>query len=272
MTYAPFLKWAGGKRWLSQHAERLVPLKFGHYREPFVGGGAMFFALAPTRGVLSDINEDLICCYRQIKYNWQKVEAGLRHYAGKHSSEFYYLVRSMAPRSELKKAVRFLYLNRSCFNGIYRVNQFGEFNVPKGSKDRIIFPYDDFRRVSEDLKGIDLRVCDFEDVINDSKSGDFIFCDPPYTVTHNNNGFIRYNDRLFAWEDQVRLCNALKSADRRGVHFLLTNANHLVVRNLYEKDFRIETLVRASVIAADNENRGKFDEIIVTNYAVRLFN
>lgn len=268
---APFLKWAGGKRWLALNYNNILPVSYGRYIEPFLGGGAMYFANEPKRALLSDVNQDLIQCYKEIKKAPLDVFNLLKTYERRHSEEFYYKTRARKPSSTLQQAAWFLYLNRSCFNGIYRVNRKGEFNVPKGDKETIIFPYDDFEGVAKQLRRAALICSDFECVINQAIEGDVCFCDPPYTVTHNKNCFVRYNESLFSWSDQIRLRDALKRADARGVYILCTNADHVSIKDLYcDPYFNVHSVSRASVIGGTNAVRGRYSELLISNYKVAL--
>jgi DNA adenine methylase len=271
-TSAPFLKWPGGKRWLAIHANELAPLCFKHYFEPFLGSGAIFFGLRPLKATLSDTNAELINCYRQIQTDWLNVWNGLQEYATMHSFEFYYRTREQDFSEDLTGAVRFLYLNRACFNGIYRVNRDGKFNVPKGSKTLIVFPYDNFEFVNNAISNTQLECSDFEKLIDSAHLGDFVFCDPPYTVAHSSNGFIKYNDKLFSWADQLRLRDALRRANERGAFALLSNADFPGVRDLYDDvdGFRCMPISRASVISGKPSARGTYDELLISNYPLRI--
>jgi len=193
----PPLKWAGGKRWFVARHMALLPGKFNTYIEPFVGSGALFFALQPRAAVLSDANADLINLYECIRTYPKELEKLLRFYQVRHNSDFYYKVRAQRLRSPLRRAARMLYLNRTCWNGLYRVNRRGEFNVPIGTKTSVVLESDDFEQISRVLSAAVLRVGDFEATIDGAGAGDFVFVDPPYTVAHNNNGFIKYNEELF---------------------------------------------------------------------------
>jgi DNA adenine methylase len=271
-TSAPFLKWPGGKRWLATRAIEISPTTFGRYYEPFVGSGAMFFALRPQAAVLSDMSEELINCYQQIQEDWSTIWAGLVDHAGRHSEALYYEVRARELRESRDRAIRFLYLNRASFNGIYRVNRFGKFNVPKGSKTVLVYPFDNFREVSEAIAAVDFRCSDFEALIEEAREGDFIFCDPPYSVTHSRNGFIKYNDRLFSWSDQVRLRDALVRAHKRRVFALLSNADFPGIRELYKvQGFRCTPLSRRSAISAKAAARGTYGEVLISNYPFQIY-
>lgn len=270
-TSAPFLRWPGGKRWLATNAVALAPLNFGRYYEPFLGSGAMYFGLRPERATLSDTNAELINCYQQMQTDSGKVWAGLKRYAARHSDEFYYHIRERGFTRDRKGAVRFLYLNRACFNGIYRVNQEGKFNVPKGSKDVLLFDYDNFAEVQGAIRNIKFECADFEKVINRARGGDFVFCDPPYTVAHSGNGFIKYNDKLFRWGDQIRLRDALVRASKREVSVLLSNADFPGIRELYRiNGFRCTPISRVSTISANAAYRGTYDEVLISNYTLGI--
>jgi len=202
----PFLKWAGGKRWLIASGQLPMPGRFGRFVEPFLGSGAVYFSLQPRRALLSDINIELITLYKQIKAAPDILRCLMDKHQRNHSQTYYYEVRSQVPRTDMKAAARILYLNRTCWNGLYRVNLRGQFNVPIGTKDTVVFESDDFGRLARTLKGAILRCSDFEAVVGDCAEGDFLYVDPPYTVQHNFNGFLKYNERIFTWADQKRLC------------------------------------------------------------------
>jgi DNA adenine methylase len=262
----PFLKWAGGKRWLASNSEFKVPPFHGRYIEPFLGSGSIFFSLQPRDAILSDLNAELIQTYESLRDEHEKVLRHLKAHARNHSKRYYYRTRDeLKPRSPSAKAARFLYLNRTCWNGLYRVNLNGRFNVPKGTKSNVILETDDFASVSKALRSAKLLCGDFEAVINRARYGDFIYADPPYTVRHNMNGFIKYNEILFSWEDQQRLRSALLRASRRGAKFVLSNADHSSVRELYADLALMKTINRASIISGDRAARGTTTELLVWN-------
>lgn len=260
----PFLKWPGGKRWFISNYAHFLPSNYERYIEPFLGGGSVFFHLEPRAALLSDTNEELVATYNCIRKDWQRVTERLCEHQEKHGSAHYYAVRDNMPSDPVDRAARLIYLNRTCFNGIYRVNLKGKFNVPKGTKDTVVFASDDFERVARILMNTELRVGDFQVAVDEARRGDFIFADPPYTVRHNLNGFTKYNEKLFSWEDQLRLANALSLAKDRGAMILVTNANHSSVRDLYKNygfDFRVVT--RFSSISGKPESRKQFEELVV---------
>lgn len=261
----PFLKWAGGKRWLTFSYPELFPHRFDRYIEPFLGGGAVFFQLQPRRAILSDINRELIETYQALKKRYDLVRRYLTEHQRKHNQKYYYKIRSHVPKSKFARAARLIYLNRTCWNALYRVNLNGQFNVPKGTKNSVLLPADDFRHTSQKLRRARLLCSDFENVIAQAGDGDFIFADPPYTVKHNVNGFVKYNEKIFGWEDQLRLRDSLADATRRGAQILLMNANHSSIRKLYKSDFSLLTATRQSVIAASSEKRTRTSELVISN-------
>lgn len=262
----PFLKWAGGKRWLVQRHESFLPKRFNRYIEPFVGSGAVFFFLLPHRATLTDSNKELIETYRAVREAPRRIHAHLKVYQAKHCREFYYTMRETIPDDPIERAGRFIYLNRTCFNGLYRVNRQGIFNVPIGGKTLVEFPEGYLEGVGEALRHTLLRVSDFENVIDNAKSGDFLYIDPPYTVKHNTNNFIKYNASLFSWDDQVRLATAIRRAGERGVLIMLSNANHNSISTLYQHFGRHHHLNRSSVLASNSDHRGATTELLITNY------
>lgn len=264
----PFLKWPGGKRWLAERHLHMFPKTYGNYFEPFLGGAAVFFALTPEDAYLSDANGELINAYNRIKHDWAKVEQRLARLHMKHDSDFYYKMRKKNPTDPVARAVRFLYLNRTCFNGIYRVNKEGRFNVPIGTKDEVSFEDGYLEKVARALKNARIRKRDFAVAIGQAQEGDFVFIDPPYTVMHNNNGFVKYNAQLFSWKDQARLATAIKAAGDRGVLIMMSNADHDSVRELYDGFGAHHSLTRASILAGDPGFRKSATELLVTNYRI----
>jgi len=262
----PFLKWAGGKRWLVEKHINSFPCEFNGYFEPFLGSGAVFFSLKPGGAVLSDLNESLVDTYCSIRDDWEQVYSALKRHHGQHSPDYYYKMRSSKPRTPHTRAAQFIYLNRTCWNGLYRVNLNGDFNVPVGTKKNVILDTDDFAAVSKMLEKVEINACDFEETIDRASTGDLIFADPPYTVKHNYNGFVKYNEKIFSWQDQERLSEALKRASARGCYIVSTNAHHPAVVDLYQ-EFTLQSLDRSSVIAASAARRGRYAELFITNFS-----
>ncbi len=264
----PFLKWAGSKKWLISSIEKFIPTHFNKYYEPFLGSGAVFFAIRPKNAYLFDFNEDLINTYKTLREYPEKVIKKLKKMP--YDKNFYYKIRdNFKSKNNIEKAARFIYLNRTCWNGLYRENSKGKFNVPFGRfENPKICDEDNIKAVAQILKNIHLHACDFEEAVSDAKTGDFIFFDPPYITGHKNNGFHSYNEKLFKWEDQERLADVAKYLDKKGCLILITNAEHKSIKKLYCK-FRIKRVSRHSVIAADIKNRRKIKELIITNYYPR---
>lgn len=265
----PFLKWPGGKRWLVSMYPEIFPSSYNNYIEPFLGAGSVFFHLEPVRSVLGDLNNDLITAYLGIKEDAAAVQIILEKHHALHCREYYYEMREKFPISLAAQAARIIYLNRTCFNGIYRVNRQGRFNVPVGERDKVVRDTDNFPAVAKLLSGAELHRGDFEPLVDSAQAGDLVFLDPPYTVRHNRNGFIKYNERLFSWDDQERLAKAATRAAEREVLVVVTNASHPTVRQLYAEDlFTFRDVSRYSSISASLDSRKHFDELIIRSKAV----
>jgi len=261
----PFVKWAGGKKWLAGVFPTLVvPECEGTYYEPFLGGGSGFFALQPNSAVLSDINSELMNLYDVIKVRVDELTNVLLSY--EYSKEFYYKVRGEHPNDPVSKAARTLYLNRTCWNGLYRTNKMGQFNVPFGRyKNPTICNTEQLRAVSDVLQRVTLRCVDFEEAVETCTSGDFVYFDPPYSANHNKNGFSKYNGVFFTWEDQLRLSATIHELDKKRVWVLLSNTHHPSIVSLYE-GFRVHVLNRPSRIAGKVEYRRDVQEYLISNY------
>lgn len=259
----PFLKWAGGKRWLCRRFPFLFPSDFSRYVEPFLGSGAVLFHVRPERALLSDANKELIATYKAIRRSWRLVHEELSRHARAHSDAYYYEVRAARPTNSISAAAQFLYLNRTCWNGLYRVNLNGIFNVPRGTKDQVLLPTDNFAATAKFLKGKQMQVADFGDTLRETGQGDFAFIDPPYTVAHNLNGFVKYNDNIFTWDDQIRLRDEIVAAARRGAKILMTNADHPSIHTLYDGVGRKFPLDRATIISGDVAGRRGTTELAI---------
>jgi len=263
----PFLKWAGGKRWLTSKHREWFDVEFERYIEPFLGGGAVFFNLAPKKSILSDLNCELVSVYETVRSNPSEVVKILRRHQALHGEEYYYHIRAMKPRTNITRAARFIYLNRTCFNGLYRVNLKGEFNVPKGTKTKVILDDDDFQEVSKRLKSSTMSNCDFGTTLRKAAESDLVFIDPPYTVKHNNNNFLKYNEKIFSWSDQQRLFTEADQAAARGAKVIVSNANHSCIKELYGSSKWVQIEVeRASVLASSAKFRKRESELVISNY------
>ena len=271
----PFVKWAGGKRQIIDMLLKYAPGEFNTYFEPFVGGGALLFELSPKSAVINDFNKELINVYECIKdeNKFKKMCNELNHYEASHSEEFYFEIRNKDRDKakfnkivDYKRAARTIYLNKACFNGLYRVNSKNEFNVPFNKKEKvntydaqnlgIIHSYLNFNNVK-------ILSTDFEESVKDAKKGDFIYFDPPYdsdTTTFNS-----YTEDGFGKEEQVRLAKVFKELSDRGCYVMLSNHNTSLVKELY-KDFNIHVIEAKRNINANGKKRGKVEEVIITNY------
>ncbi|WP_239374505.1 Dam family site-specific DNA-(adenine-N6)-methyltransferase [Frankia sp. Cj5] len=261
----PFLKWPGGKRWLVASHPELFAIKHRRYIEPFLGAGSVFFHIKPECALLADINIDVITAFKGIKMHAEDVTLLLEEYHHKHCNDHYYKVRDdPIPESLAAQAARLIYLNRTCFNGIYRVNRQGRFNVPIGTRTNVVLDTDNFTAVSRMLQKAELRNSDFESIIDEAEEGDLVFLDPPYTVRHNKNGFIKYNETLFSWDDQDRLAKAATRAAERGAQIVVTNASHSTIVQLYGAGrFKFQTVSRFSPISATAKSRRQFEELVI---------
>lgn len=261
----PFLKWAGGKQWIAKRIASLVPTDNCTYFEPFLGGGSLFFAAQPSRAVLSDINSRLIEAYITIRRHPVDVIGQLAQW--RNTEIDYYRVRSAGYSNLVKRAAQFVYLNKTCWNGLYRVNQKGEFNVPYANNRRQVYSEDSLLLASRALHSAKLICCDFEESLSFASSGDFVYLDPPYTVLHSDNGFRRYNERIFRWEDQIRLALAANSLVDRGCFVIVSNADHAEIIRLYSK-FRYLKLERNSLLAANSQRRRKTSEALFLSFNI----
>lgn len=263
----PFLKWPGGKRWLVNRYIGTMPEQFNCYFEPFVGGGAMFFELQPAQALLSDINAELINAYCVMRDHPDELAHILRIHNHNHNHRYYYEIRNQELTDSVELAARFVYLNRTCFNGMYRVNQAGRFNVPIGTKTDCIYDIDQFTAFSTALQNAEIITSDFSDTIQRADAGDVIFADPPYATIKGNSGFLKYNNRLFTWDDQVRLQVSLRNAVRRGVTVILTNVNCKEISDMYlASGFHVSRISRSSSISGKIAGRGKVEELLITSF------
>jgi DNA adenine methylase len=260
----PFLKWAGGKQWLAPLAATWLPSDFsGTYYEPFVGGGSIFFAAAPGKAVLSDRCGELITAFRAVRDDVDAVIKALKTYP--HTHEFFLTIRDRTPRTPHTQAARLIYLNKTAFNGLYRVNHNGKFNVPFGRyRNPTICNETRLRAAASILKNVDLRAGDFEVGLDGAVAGDFVYIDPPYITGHQNNGFLKYNAALFSWEDQKRLSRLAAKLREDGVTVVISNSDHQSVLDLYPGYFHYR-LERRSLIGGAGSQRGQVSEALLTS-------
>ncbi|MNY04336.1 Modification methylase DpnIIA [compost metagenome] len=262
----PFLKWAGGKGRLLGQYEPLFPQRFNRYFEPFVGAGAVFFHLEPQKAHLSDTNPDLIACYQVIRDELPALIEVLRMY--RHDRDFYYHVRELNPAdlTAVQRAARMIFLNKTCFNGLWRVNRRGQFNVPFGDyKNPKILDEDNLHAVSQALQGVSIDLRPFDEVVSKARRGDFIYMDPPYHPVSSTSNFTSYGADDFKPDDQIRLAAAFRRLDAKGCKVMLSNSDTPFIRELYE-DYRIEQVWCRRAINRDAAKRGAVSEVVVMNY------
>lgn len=263
----PFVRWAGGKTWLIPHLPQIIGnTHIEHYHEPFLGGAAVFFSLDHNKkSYLSDVNAQLVNAYIQIRDNPDAVINCFVQF--QNTEDEYYRIRdNFIPASLEESAAQFVYLNQTSFNGLFRVNRQGRYNVPYGFRRTWHYDTDRILEASEKLQNTRISVGDFEVNKYRIKEQDLVFLDPPYTVSHNNNGFIEYNQNLFSLEDQERLSRFIDYIKQKNAYYILTNAAHEEIRRIFTKDGdrRLE-LRRNSLIGGRNAARAEISEYIFTN-------
>jgi DNA adenine methylase len=264
---APFLKMPGGKRQLLPEIRARAPASFGRYLEPFVGGGAVFFDLfasgLKSPAYIADANAELVATYRAVQGDVDGVIAALRPHERQHCAERYYAVRAQRPRSEAAVAARMIYLNRTCFNGVYRVNKSGGFNVPIGRyANPTICDADNLRACSLALAGAEIACADFASVMAVAKRGDWVYCDPPYLPVSATGDFTSYTAAGFSLADHERLAGCARRLVESGVHVLLSNADLPVVRQLYE-GFEMRVVKARRNINSRGGKRGDVGELLI---------
>ena len=268
--YKPILKWAGGKTQLLEQLLPKIPNEYNKYIEPFFGGGALFFALKPNNSIIADSNPELINLYRVIAKDVNSLISELKKF--KNEKDFFYDIRrkEFSELSEIEAAARTLFLNKTAFNGLYRVNKKGKFNVPFGYyKNPKILDEDQLLAASKLLKKTKILLGDFKDVLcENAKKGDFIFLDPPYLPVSKYSDFKRYTKEQFHEKDQISLANLVNKLSKKGCHILLTNSNHPLIHELY-KDFNIDIYKTKRNINSKSTNR-KGEDIIVSNFKKRI--
>ena len=270
-----FVKWAGGKGQLLEQFKPLFPKKFNRYLEPFVGSGAVFFYIIqnfePKEIIISDINEELINAYKIIKTDVERLIVELKQHKEYHMAEgkkYYLTIRATDPNElpPLERAARFIYLNKTCFNGLYRVNSKGQFNVPMGFyKNPDIVQEEKLKVVSRLLKNVIIKVMSFENVLDFAKKGDFIYFDPPYYPLKNRRSFTTYTKDSFMEKEQKLLVKIFKKLDERECFVMLSNSDTGFIKDLYS-GYNINFVKASRMINCDGKNRGKINEIVVTNY------
>ena len=272
----PFVKWAGGKTQLLEVIESHLPETFNRYFEPFVGGGALLFKLQPKAFSINDSNEELICVYKCLENNelFELLKKELLKHEENHSEEYYYQVREMDKLEGFNnlpiyvRAARMIYLNKACFNGLYRVNSKGYFNVPSGKKKTVNCfdkkTFDNLNLFFKNRKPV-ITSIDFEEAVKNAKAGDFVYFDPPYDTWEEKNSFTSYDKNAFGKEEQVRLAKVFKELSDKGVYVMLSNHNTKFINELY-KGFHITVVPAKRMINSKADGRGEVEEVIITNY------
>ncbi len=271
----PFVKWAGGKRQIIDKLKQYIPDEFNTYYEPFVGGGALLFELSPKNAVINDSNKELMNVYSVLcnEEKFKKMCSVLNSYEANHSEEFFYELRNKDRNkktfnrlSDYTRAARTIYLNKACFNGLYRVNSKDEFNVPFGKKTKVN-TYDGSNLITVSnyltMNNVKIQCVDFEESVKTAKKGDFVYFDPPYdsdTATFNS-----YTEEGFGKDEQRRLATVFKDLDERGIYVMLSNHNTILVKELY-KDYHIYVIEAKRNINSNGKKRGKVEEVIITNF------
>lgn len=268
----PFVKWVGGKRQLLPDILANLPLQYNTYAEPFIGGGAVLFKLQPKKAIINDFNGELINLYLTIKNNLEELLADLKKH--ENTPEYFYEIRGLDRKEDfremdaIRRASRVIYLNKTCYNGLYRVNSSGEFNAPFGKyKNPNIVNENTLRAVSAYLNENDIEIyCgDFEEAVKKLKNGDFVYFDPPYDPVSKSANFTGYVEGGFGTRDQQRLRDVCKKLDKKGVHFLVSNSDTAFIREQYDAFNLVEVKAKRS-INSDSRKRGAVRELLIKNY------
>lgn len=271
-SIAPVLKWVGGKRQLMPAIQELIPKNYKHYYEPFIGGGAVFFYLQPSKAVINDFNEELMNVYQTIKEHPEELIFDLKTH--RNESNYFYDLRALDREesfeniSNVKKASRVIYLNKTCYNGLYRVNNSGEFNSPFGRyKNPNIVNEATIRAVSKYLNTNNITILngDFEEALKGIKKESFVYLDPPYHPVSVSSNFTGYVQERFDISQQVRLRDVCNKLNEKGVHFLLSNSATQFIEDLY-KDYKIRYVKANRSINSNAKKRGEVDEVLIRNY------
>lgn len=266
----PFIKWAGGKRQLIDEIISSFPANYGRYFEPFIGGGALFFAIQPDNAYISDINPELVNLYNVVKNDVNSLIKDLGRY--KNTEDDFYKVRNLDRKSsykkysKIRKASRFMFLNKTCYNGLYRTNSEGHFNVPFGFyKSPNIIDKQNLELCSELLKKTEIVLATFLAIENKIKTGDFVYFDPPYMPISKTSSFTKYYKDDFDVDAQFELKELCDRLTRKGVYFMLSNSHSELILNLY-KQYNIKKIRAIRAINCKAAKRGAIDELIITNY------
>lgn len=279
----PFVKWAGGKNQLLKEITNNLPKEINGYYEPFLGGGALLFYIlenyTPKQILISDINEELINAFSIIKTNPEGLIKDLEIYKSNHSEKFYYTIRGLetsttkklgvvlsdSKLSNVERAARFIYLNKTCFNGLYRVNKDNKFNVPMGKyKNPEIFSKKNILESSKLLQNVEMKVMPFEDILHFAKAKEFIYFDPPYDQI-NENSFTSYTSNDFTRKDQIRLKEVYEKLDKKGCFVMESNSPTDFIKSQYKR-YKIKEVSAKRMINCDGKKRNEVKEVLIKNY------
>ena len=273
----PFVKWAGGKRQLLAELEKNFPKQFGTYFEPFLGGGAVLFDLLAKKPNIkcsvSDLNSDLVLAYVTIRDKLGRLIESLETHSKnyhKDSTNYYYEVRKQEPKSQIEKVSRLLFLNKTCFNGLYRVNSKGKFNVPLGRyTNPNIVNRENLITASKFLQSEKIKIScrDFESILKDAKKGDFVYFDPPYQPVSDTANFTSYTHRDFTEDDLQRLADLANQLNSKGSHVLLSNSNTKIVKKIFSsKKWKVKEIAVNRAINSNSQKRTGHKEVLIKNY------
>ena len=270
---SPVVKWVGGKRQIIDEITKYVPETFSTYYEPFLGGGAVLFELQPKKAVVNDINKELMNIYEVIKENVDDLIEELKQH--KNKKDYFYKIRELDRDREqyslltpVQRASRIIYLNKTCYNGLFRVNKSGEFNAPFGNyKNPNIVNEPTLRAVSNYFNKAKIRFAcqDFEDALKWARKGAFVYLDPPYDPVSETASFTGYDKGGFDREEQIRLKKTCDKLNKKGINFLLSNSATDFIMDLYQ-DCRIEVIQAKRAINSKADKRGDVDEVLVMNF------
>ena len=270
MKSKPFIKFAGGKQKLLTDIRSNMPEEYNRYFEPFIGGGALFFNLAPKIAFINDYNKELSDLYKIVRDRPQELMDAIMHH--ENTKDHYYAIRAVdrsagyEDMSDVSKAARFVFLNKTGYNGLYRVNKMGQNNVPFGNYAKpTMFDKENILACSKALEGVEIGNYDFSEILDKTERGDFVYMDPPYHPLTSTSSFTEYTSGGFSSEDQTRLRYFCDSLNEKGVHFMLSNSSTDLIKGLYT-DYNIKTIRAARTINSKGNSRGKIDELLITNY------
>jgi DNA adenine methylase len=260
----PFVKWAGGKQGIAGKLVELFPRSFNSFFEPFIGGGSVLLTLTPNRAVASDLNDWLLDTYQAIRDDWRGVARILDSLPN--TKEDYLRIRKVQPEKldRTRRAAHFIYLNKTCFRGLFRVNRKGTFNVPYGAYQRAYYDAGNLQAASRALAHVEFRHADFELAIHDVQQGDFVYFDPPYHKLGGYSDFNRYTRFQFRESDHLRLASLCRELDERGIRWAVSNSDTPFVREIYKK-FSLIPIANRREINLNSQNRG-IDELLIVNY------